>query len=209
MSNKYLEIIKNGEERKVFTDILKHLDKFNRGMSSIQVNNFVLNDVEFPTDYGKFQQAGFEIFNRYNRVVDFYFQLKELEIKIKIKEEEIQKEENKLKKELLVLQKEKLEIKKLNIEGELKKIVREALIFKSVLDKYPEFFKLNPQKEFELEVENWAKKTINMPNVFEERYGENYMKKALGEVNYQKYKELRQRGFGFLPREIFDIKQLK
>ena len=35
------------------------------------------------------------------------------------------------------------------------------------------------------------------------------MKKVLGEGNYQKYKELRQKGFGLLPREIFEIKELK
>ena len=35
------------------------------------------------------------------------------------------------------------------------------------------------------------------------------MIKALGKENYQKFLELRRKGFGLLPREIFEIKELK
>jgi len=207
--NKALTIIENPEDKEMFQKVAEFLDKTNTGMTKIQIENFVLNDIEFPTEYGKFVQAQAELGLRFTQVVDYYYQIKEKEIQIKIKERDQKKETDELKKELLELQQEKLEIQLLALKKELKRVCQEARHFFAVYQKHPEFQNLTPEEAFKLEAENWAKKTMNMPTVFEERYGESYMKKALGDENYKKYKELRQKGFGLLPREMFEIKQLK
>jgi uncharacterized protein YeaC (DUF1315 family) len=207
--NKVLSIIENPEDRKMFQKIAEFLDKTYTGMTQIQIENFVLNDVEFPTDYGKFVQAQRELSLRFSLVVDYYYQIKEKEVKIKMKKREMKKEKDELKKELIKIQIEKLEFQLFSLKKELKKICQEARFFYAIYEKHPEFHNLKPEEAFKLEALDWAKKTMNMPTIFEERYGENYMIKALGEENYKKYKELRQKSFGFLPREIFEVKQLK
>ncbi|MBT9175503.1 MAG: hypothetical protein DDT22_01182 [candidate division WS2 bacterium] len=206
---KQLQIIEKKEDKEMIEEISSFLEKADKGMSLIQIENFVLNDIEFPTEYGKFVQARFELVHRFQQLTDLYYQIKETEIKIKIKERDTNKEKDELKKELLLLQQEKEEMKLFGFKNQLKRILKEARIFYQNYQKHPEFQKFTPEEEFKLEAENWARKTINMPTIFEERYGENYMKKALGEANYQKYKQLRQKGFGLLPREIFEVKQLK
>jgi len=207
--NKALSIIENSKDREMFKKIARLAKEHYTGMTKLQIENFVLNDIEFPTPYGKFVQASFELVARFHRIVDLYYQIKEKEVQIKIKERDIKKETDELKKELLKVQQEKLEMQLFGLKQELNKICKEARYFFNVYQRYPEFHNLTPEKAFKLEVENWAKKTLNMPTIFEERYGENYMKKALGEENYKKYKELRQKVMGLLPREIFEIKQLK
>lgn len=206
--DKALSIIENQEDRKMFQKIAEFLDKTYTGMTKIQIENFVLNDVEFPTDYGKFVQAQRELSLRFSLVVDYYYQIREKELEIKMKEKEKMKEKDELKKELIQLQIEKLEFQIFSLKRELKRICQEARIFYEIYEKHPEFHNLKPEEAFKLEALDWARKTMNMPTIFEERYGENYMIKALGEENYKRYKELRQKGFGLLPREIFEIKKL-
>jgi len=207
--NKALEIIQDKEDKKMFQSIIDLIEKTYSGMTPIQIENFVLNDIEFPTPYGKFEQAKFELVSRYQQLVDLYYEIKEREIKIKQQERKIEKAKDDLEKELLELQKEKLEIQIVNLKRRLKTIIGEAKVFYRVYQEHPEFHKLTPEKAFQLEAENWARKTLNMPTIFEERYGKDYMIKALGEENYQKYLELRRKNFGLLPREMFEVKQLK
>jgi len=207
--NKYLQIIENPKDKELCEKIIELSKKFDTAMTPIQIENFVLNDIEFPTSYGKFIQCQLELTGRFGQIVEIYYQIKENEIKIRQKERKIAETQDDLEKELLELQREKLELRILGSKKELKKILREARLFFRFYEKHPEFQELTPEKAFQLDAEQWAKKTLNMPTVFEERYGENYMKKVLGEGNYQKYKELRQKGFGLLPREIFEIKELK
>lgn len=207
--NKELEIIENQDDKEMMTAVSSFLEKAAKGMSPIQIENFVLNDVEYPTDYGKFVQARFELASRFNQVIDAYYEIKEKEIQIEMKEREISNEKDDLRIKLLQLQKEKMEVQLEGMKNNLKKILSEARIFYEVYKKHPDFHDLTPEKEFELEAENWAKKTINMPTIFEERYGRDYMIKALGEENYKRYLEVRRQGFGLLPREIFEVKQLK
>jgi len=207
--NKYLEILKNAEDQEMFKKVASFLEEFSGGMSQIQIENFILNDVEFPTPYGKFQQAKFELLSRFQQLIDVYYDIRTKEIKIKQKERQIENSKDDLEKELFKIEKEKLEVQLLSTKNKVKTLVKEARIFFKTYQEHPEFHKLNPQEAFDLEAENWVKKTLNMPTIFEERYGKNYMVKALGEENYKKYLEVRRKGFGLLPREIFEIKQLE
>ena len=206
---KQLEIIENEKDRNRFQKIAEFSKRFHFGMSRIQIENFVLNDIEFPTPYGKFKQAIVELVHRLQNLTNLYYQIREKEIKIKMKEQAIIGEANPLKEDLLILQQEKLEIQLNALKMQVKTLLTEAQVFFEVYESYPQFHNLSSQEILELEKADWGKKTLNMPTVFEERYGERYMREVLGQENYAKYLEGRRRGFGLLPRELLKIEMPK
>ena len=207
-AKKALEIIESQEDKKMFQEVIGFLEKHIFGMSPIQIQNFILNDIEFPTLYSKFEQSKFELSHRYHQLVDIYYEIKEKELKIQMKERDIKNEKDELKKKLLELQKEKLELQLLGQKKEVKKIIKEARVFYQIYQDQPELQNLTEKEILKLEAETWARKTLNLPTTFEERYGKNYMIKAIGEENYKKYLETRKKLFGLLPRELFEVKQL-
>lgn len=190
------------KESQLWGKVLTFLDSY-KSLSPIQVNNFILNDVEFPTDYAKYKQAQFELIARWGRFVDAKLEIKELETKIRLKEREIDNEDDELKKELLQIEKEKLIFQLLGKQRELKTINEEARLFWEVYEKgEKKFSNCSKEQIEELEREYWMAKTMNMPTVFEERYGDEYMRKILGEEIYSQYLEVRQKLLGLLPREL-------
>jgi phage shock protein A len=146
--------------------------------------------------------------HRYSQLVDLYYQIKEGELKIEMKERDIKKEKDELKRKILELQKEKMELQFINQMAQVRKVVKEARVFYKIYQSHPEFHNLTEKEIFQLEAESWVRKTLNLPTVFEERYGKDYMIKAIGEENYRKYLEIRRKAFGLLPREIFEVKKL-
>lgn len=201
--------INNKKDIEMIEKMAMFLQEAQKGISEIQINNFVLNDVEFPTKYGKYQQAKVELASRYARIVDIYYNIRELEIKIKMKERDMEKETDELQKELLNIEIEKMMFQKEAQKALLNGILNEARIFWRVYTENKQFHNLSPEEEYKLEAENWALKTLNMPTIFEERYGSNYMKKALGEELYKQYLEVRRKSLGLLPRELFEVKQIE
>jgi hypothetical protein len=205
--DKYLEVIPE-ESKEIFSSISNIMNKFQPGHSRIQIENFILNDVEYPTEYGKFKQACMELVARLSRVIDSYFDIKETEIKIKMKNEKLAKVSG-FQKELVELELEKLQLQLRSKEASLKDIVRETMIFYEVYGNHPEFHNLTTAEEAQLEQEQWAQKALNMPLLFEERYGAEVMKQMWGSEVYQKFAEIRQKIYGMLPREMFEQKKLK
>ena len=108
MNNKILKIIETTEDKQLFEKIGELFNKFETGATTIQIENFILNNIEFPTNYSKFIQSQLEISNRFNRIIDLYYNLRETEIKIKKKDKEIIEAKDELDKELAELQKENL-----------------------------------------------------------------------------------------------------
>lgn len=189
--NKELSIIENKEDIQMLQQVLEFMKKTDGAVSFIQVENFILNKVEYPTDYGVFEQAKVELKHRYNQLIDSYYQIRKVEVSIKIDEERIEKEESPSKKELIEIDIELSIIKLEQLKNEVKKLVKEARIFFSFYKENEKIDSLSDKEKFDLEVENWTKKTINMPIIFEERYGKSYMIKVLGEENYKNYLEMR------------------
>jgi hypothetical protein len=207
MEQKYLEVIPE-ESKEMFSSISSIMDKFQSGHSRIQIENFILNDIEYPTAYGKFQQACVEMVARLSRVIDSYFDIKETEIKIKMKNEKLTKASG-FQKELVGLELEKLQLQLRLKQASLKDIVRETMIFFEVYQSHPEFHNLTTAEEAQLEQEQWAQKALNLPLVFEERYGPEVLKQMWGPEVYEKFTEIRQKTYGMLPREMFERKKLK
>ena len=205
--NKLTQIIDSQQDQKMVEQMSEMIQKLDTATSAIQIENFILNDIEFPTDYGKNIQAQQELSHRLNLLTDNYYQIKETELEIAKKERE--KTEDDLDKQILELQKEKLELKLVSQKNEVKKILKEARVFYSIYQKHPEFQDLTEEKKFELEAENWAKKTVNMPDIFYQRYGKNYLYKALGKETADNYLGLQRQTMGLLPRELIEVKKLE
>jgi len=196
-----LSIIKNPVYRKMFEEVKNFLSNFSAEMTPTQINCFVLNDIEFPTSYGKFMQAKAELIGRYNQVVDLYFTIRKTNAKIDIKKEEIEKEKSKAKRKLLEIEKEELEMASVRQEISIETLINEAKTFFAIYEKYKDFDTLEEKEKLKLDVEQWAAKARNMPNIFEERYGANFMRRVFGE-DYERYLENRRNRFGLLPREL-------
>ncbi len=94
---KALELLRDKKDKQMFSEVLGFLEKSAFGMSPIQIQNFVLNDIEFPTAFGKFEQAKFELSHRYQQLLDLYYDVRENEIKIEMKERELKREKDLLK----------------------------------------------------------------------------------------------------------------
>lgn len=202
---KYLDIIEGDKERDIIKEIAK-ID-FDSSMTEIQINNFVLNDIEFPTEYGKFLQAKLELSSRFGQLTELYYDIKEQEIEIKKLSHKIAEEDEFFDAQLLRIQRERSEIRLASMKKKVKTLLKEIAIFYRYYNN-PEFKDLTDEEAYKLEANQWARKTINMPTLFEERYGEEYMKKAIGEEEYNRYKEIRKAKLGILPREMF-LKQLE
>src|ERR1035437_663590 len=202
--DKQLEIIEAQEDRQMFQEVSNFLSKFKTGHTAIQIHEFILNDIEFPTDYGKWQQAKVELLSRYQRVVDAYYELKKLDIELRRKKRLLDATEDDLDKELYALEIEQSTLRYESQKFQLRDLVREAKEFYGVYMQFPDFHDMTDEQEFEKEKEQWALKAWNNPLIFEERYGKEFLVKAWGEDVYNKFLEARKEATGHLPREIMD-----
>jgi len=211
----YLEIANDDKDKEIMREIV-NMD-FDVALSELQIENFILNDIEYPTAYGKHIQTKTELKKRVNELIDLYYEIKEDDIRIRQKARAKEAEEQSsqfnngsfLSAELIQLEIEKITLRMESRKKRASSVLKELKIFYSIYNENPEFHEMSEEEAFPYDAEQWAQKTMNMPQVFEERYGAMYMTKALGKKTYDKYLEMRKEKLGLLPREIFNIKQLK
>lgn len=196
----YLDVLPDDKSREIFSDIIDNMLGAHLGMTPFQINRFVLNDVEYPTDYGRWKQARFELVNRYHQLIDIYYEMKINDVEIKIKERDLGLVKDPLKRELLVLEADQLRARRRGHEGRLTHLLNESNTFYSVYAEFPEFARISKEREDHLEAEYWIAKAKNNPAVFEERYGTKFAKYALG-GSYQQYLDHRKKSIGLMPRE--------
>lgn len=160
----------------------------NLGMTEFQIDNFVLNKREFPTDLMKFQQSKLEIYTRIQTFVDLYYQYREAKAKIKLAECEIEHLKNiklniidKLKgkvldKKMIEAQIELQEIeteKNLyrirNIQHTAKEKLRETMVFYRTFKEFEKFDSMSKEELAEIEEEGWKIKSAYYPEL-QQRY---------------------------------------
>ena len=201
-TTKQLEIITDEKDRKMFETIGNFYGKFQTGQTRIQIENFILNDIEYPTEYGKYQQVCVELGARHSQVVDIYYEIKDKELEILLQDEAIISETHPIKKQRLELEKEKMQLRLQSQKARIDILIKEANVFYEYYNLHPEFDNLSDEQVAILEGEQWAHKALNMPLIFEERYGEAFLKKAWGDEIYSKFLDTRKKSYGLLPREI-------
>lgn len=52
------------------------------GMSDLQISKFILNDTDFPTDFGKYRQAKLELYTRYEVIVNAFLDYRKTGVEI-------------------------------------------------------------------------------------------------------------------------------
>jgi len=199
---KPLDLIEKKEDRAILTEISQFLLDFSQPITSIQVNKLVLNDIEYPTEYAKVKQAKLELMSRYYNIVDTYYDIKKKELELELLDEEIEKEDHLIKKKLKELEKEKNILQLQSIKSRLDVVMKEIKIYYNFYEKTNgKYNNLNDEDKYTLEEELWAKKALNNPVVFEERYG-TYLSDIIGEEKYNKYSEKRKACVGLFHREL-------
>lgn len=153
------------------------------GMTAFQINNFVLNRKEFPSDLMQFQHAKLEIHTRIQYFADLYYQYREAKAKIKLAEARIEqiksepldsipwsraqayKELREAKTELHEIEIEKNRFRLKNIQYMAKEKLREAMVFYQTYTKFKEFESMKPEELAELEEEGWKIKSAYYPEL--------------------------------------------
>lgn len=162
--NQKLRLIKGKKDELFIASIGELLDTVHLGMSELQIEKFVLNKVDFPTDFGKYKQAKLELWVRFQNIINSYFDyektLAEIEY-LQAKIEELRREGNKVSLAKAKIYEVEIERKKFNLEV-IKKTVseklREAKVFYRVYDRFKHFERLSKDELDELEKQFWIEK---------------------------------------------------
>lgn len=200
--SKQFDIIESDNDKKILTEVGSFQKDFMQPITDIQVGKFVLNNIEYPTDYAKVKQVKSELIVRYNNIIETYYAIKKKELEIELLDEEIVSESHPIKKKLKVLDNEKAVLQLMAEKSRLDVILSELRTYYKYYQKYNNGFdNITEEQKVVLEEDLWSKKALNNPAVFEERYG-NYIKDILGEKRYKEYLERRRATMGILPREL-------
>lgn len=153
------------------------------GMTGFQIDRFVLNKREFPTDLMQFQQAKLEIYTRVQALADLYFQYREAEARIKLAGGRIEqigsepaekiswsqaqafKEVREAKIDLQRIEIEKNQFKMKNLQHLAKVKLSELLAFYKTYEKFRHFESMEPEELAKLEEEGWRIKSAYYPEL--------------------------------------------
>ena len=161
---KKFQLVKGKAEELFILSLGELIEKVPLGMSEIQIERFVLNDIDFPTDWGKFKQAKRELWARFEAIVNMMFDYEKTEAEIELLEAQIQK----LKRSSDPEDVAKIRIKRVEIEQKkfrlqvIRKMIdekiREAKVFYRIYEKFKDFDSMDEEKIKELELEFWKQK---------------------------------------------------
>lgn len=197
----YLDILPDDQSRVIFNDVIDKMVDAHLGMTSFQINQFVLNTVEFPTAYGKWKQARFELVHRFDQLTELYYEIKLTELEIRLKQQEISNTQDQIRKEILSIKIHRERAKGCGQQRRLKNLLIEANAFYDIYAEHSEFSDLTHEDAQRLEIEDWSEKAKNNPLVFEERYGDQFMASVL-KKGYESYLKDRRQKLGLIPREL-------
>jgi hypothetical protein len=196
------DIIESNSDKEIISEIGSFFKDFMQPITDIQVGKLVLNNIDHPTDYAKVKQIKSELVARYNNIIETYYTIKKKELEIELLNEEIENEPHPIKKKLKALDNEKAVLQLMGEKSRLDVILSEIRTYYKYYNKYNNGFNnITEEQKAILEEELWAKKALNNPVVFEERYG-GFIKDILGERRYNEYLERRRSTMGILPREL-------
>ena len=162
--NTKLQLVKQQDELFIVS-IGEIFDSLQLGMSDIQIEKFVLNDFDFPTEWGKYKQSKLELWVRFQAIVTQYFEYEKLLAEIELLEAEIDELKSigdrislakaRVKEIEIEQRKFRLEVIKKTIMDKL----REARAFYRTFSKLKDKFEnLTEEKIRELELEFWREK---------------------------------------------------
>jgi len=172
-------MVLNDEEQSFVKGMHDIFENMQHAHSEFQIRNFILNDIDFPTDAGKYHQSARELYGRYNNLLQKHYEyrttlveIKKYELQLKYKEKEIslntidefQLAMTKLDAEIDQIEIERRQAKLVQLEKEAKDVIREMRVFydaiQTLMKRIPkEFLNKNgmPDRE-KSEMEFWLSK---------------------------------------------------
>ncbi len=144
--------------------------------SEFQIQHFVLNNKEFPTEWSKFQQIKLELHTGIQSLMDMYFQLEEARANIELTKAQIEE----LQIETSKINTAKIKLKQINIDKNKFRILsiyhtsqeklREIMTFYDIFNDLKELNNISHKDNKIMEEETW--KIKSMYNIeFKNRYG--------------------------------------
>ncbi len=130
---KKLVIIDNSSNQYIESIIDRIFRKMPLGMTKYQIQNFVLNTVDYPTPDSRYWQAKFELWQRIMKLYGLQFDYEETCAKIFYYDARIKKDEDdpaeEAKKQLYLVKKARAEFSKVMIKKNAEDTLREIRVF--------------------------------------------------------------------------------
>lgn len=171
------ELFQQDEQKKDLTRLLKDIKAVPLGMSEFQINHFVLNGIEYPTDWSKFRQTKMQLHVGIQSLVDMAFQVQEAQANIELTTAQIDELENGI---VSKVNEARIKLKKIDIEKNRFKIasithtakekLREIMAFYAVFRELKGFDSISTEDSKQLEEETWRIRSMYNPE-FKNRYG--------------------------------------
>lgn len=181
IKNKFVLDLFHDDNKKDLTLLLDDIKSVPLGMSEFQINHFYLNEIEYPTEWSKFQQVKLHLFIGIQSLVDMYFHIQETNAKTELLEGEIEilksniesdlysKVTNaKIKLKCITIEKNKFKI--INTYHTAKEKLREILSFYNIYKNLKRFETISIEDSKFLEEELWKLRSAHNPE-FKNRYG--------------------------------------
>lgn len=175
--NHFILDIFQDESRKNLASVLENIKTVPLGMSEFQINHFVLNGIDFPTDWAKFQQIKLQLHLGIGALVDMYFQIQEAHAIIDLAKGQIEELENGVKSKVSSA---KQKLRQINIEKNEFKInsvkqiayekLREIMDYYALFQNLQKFNSITLEESKQLEEETWKIRAMYNPE-FKNRYG--------------------------------------
>lgn len=86
MESKDMIIIEKDEDRKLIDKMHSYFNSMMTAHSRFQILNFILNDVDFPTDSGKLHQSVRELYGRYQNLISTTYEYKKIQVELEIEQ---------------------------------------------------------------------------------------------------------------------------
>jgi hypothetical protein len=172
-----LDLFKENGNKQDLTQLLEDIKSVPMGMSEFQINHFVLNGIEFPTDWAKFQQTKLQLHLGIQSLVDMSFQAQEAQANIELAQGQAEELEAGMvskvtaaKIKLREISIEKNRFKIASIQYTAKEKLREILAFYAMFKSLKDMDSITPEQSAELEEATWKLRAAYNPE-FKNRYG--------------------------------------
>lgn len=88
-----LELVPEADKN-IVSEISGYFNTVKLGHTDLQIKKFILNNTEYPTDYGKFCQAKLELWTRFECLLSSHYEYHKLQKEIEIEESRIEEKKH-------------------------------------------------------------------------------------------------------------------
>ena len=172
-----LTLFQENTNKNSLVELLNDIKDVPMGRSEFQIHHFVLNGIEYPTKWSKFQQTKLELHIGIQALMDMYFQLIEAQTNIELLSgqiEELKAEaDSKVKDARIKLKQiniDKYRFKIISIQRTAQEKLKEIIVFYTIFNDHKDLNFITNEENKYLEEEAWKIRSM-YNNEFKNRYG--------------------------------------